>query len=198
MQGSVVNVPVDIAPTVTSLPRCTDDTATVPIKLKKKQSFKSHVMFQNVRPHKVMCALQLLLEKDLYKETGVTMDENWFNKWTEKDSSNSEQSETSDATQSDAFSEVDVDEMTTGTQDTMLETDEDQNIRTLTFAPGEDQIPLSIFQDKDAEYLAFPTIFCGERRQSDSTEGSKLHYSDICKWELRAEDRRVASSVPNM
>ena len=50
LQGSVINVPVDIAPTVTSLPRCTDDTDTVPIKLKKKQSFKSHVIFENVRP----------------------------------------------------------------------------------------------------------------------------------------------------
>ena len=199
LQGSVVNVPVDIAPTVTSLPRCTDDTDTVPIKLKKKQSFKSHVIFQNVRPLKVMCALQLLLQKDLYKETGVTVDEDWLNKSTNKEASNDEDhSGTSDATQSDAFSEVDADEMITGTQDTMLETDDDQNIRTLTFSPGEDQTPLSIFQDKDAEYLAFPTIYCGERRQCNSVEGSKLHYSDICKWELRAEDRRVASNVPNI
>ena len=146
-----------------------------------------------------MCALQLLLQKDLYKETGVTVDEDWLNKSTNKERSNDEDhSGTSDATQSDAFSEVDADEMITGTQDTMLETDDDQNIRTLTFSPGEDQTPLSIFQDKDAEYLAFPTIYCGERRQCDSVEGSKLHYSDICKWELRAEDRRVASNAPNI
>ena len=33
----------------------------------------------------------------------------------------------------------------------------------LNFAPGEGHIPMSIFQDADVEYLAFPTIFCGQR-----------------------------------
>ena len=31
----------------------------------------------------------------------------------------------------------------------------------LTFAPGEGHTPVSIFDDVDVEYLAFPTIFCG-------------------------------------
>ena len=34
----------------------------------------------------------------------------------------------------------------------------------LTFAPGEGQHPLSLYQDKDAEHLCFPSIVCGERR----------------------------------
>ena len=33
----------------------------------------------------------------------------------------------------------------------------------LIFAPGEGHRPMSIFQDADVEYLAFPTIFCGQR-----------------------------------
>ena len=33
--------------------------------------------------------------------------------------------------------------------------------RELTFAPGEGQHPISVFHDPDAEYLSFPTIFCG-------------------------------------
>ena len=33
----------------------------------------------------------------------------------------------------------------------------------LIFAPGEGHRPMSIFQDVDVEYLAFPTIFCGQR-----------------------------------
>ena len=32
----------------------------------------------------------------------------------------------------------------------------------LTFAPGEGQIPVSVFKDENAEYLAFPIIFCGQ------------------------------------
>ena len=65
----------------------------------------------------------------------------------------------------------------------------------LTFAPGEGQIPVSVFKDENAEYLAFPTIFCGQKRPDNF---HKVHYSDICKYELRCVDRRVASNVPNL
>ena len=33
----------------------------------------------------------------------------------------------------------------------------------LIFAPGEGHRPMSIFQDAVVEYLAFPTISCGQR-----------------------------------
>ena len=65
----------------------------------------------------------------------------------------------------------------------------------LTYAPGEGCKPLSIFQDKDVEYLAFPTIFCGQRRREKK---HSVPYSDICKYELRSVDRRVAKNIPNM
>ena len=49
--------------------------------------------------------------------------------------------------------------------------------------------PISLFTNKDIEYLAFPTIFCGERcKRGDVT----VHYSEICKNELRSVDRRVS------
>ena len=66
----------------------------------------------------------------------------------------------------------------------------------ITFAPGEGQIPISVFQDKDAEYLAFPTIFCGECRPNNNDRHLPIHYSDICKYELRSIDRRVAEHIP--
>ena len=65
----------------------------------------------------------------------------------------------------------------------------------LTYAPGEGCKPLSIFQDKDVEYLAFPTIFCGQRRREKKYS---VPYSDICKYELRSVDRHVAKNIPNM
>ena len=67
-----------------------------------------------------------------------------------------------------------------------------------TFAPGEGQHPLSLYQDKDAEYLCFPTIFCGQRPPSKDERLVPVHYSDIVKWELRSVDRRAAQSVPNI
>ncbi len=37
--GNIVNVPVDIVPTVTALRRTHDECATIPVKLKRKLSF---------------------------------------------------------------------------------------------------------------------------------------------------------------
>ena len=43
--------------------------------------------------------------------------------------------------------------------------------------------------------MAFPTIFCGERHKRGYVS---VNYSEICKYELRSVDRRVAKNVPNM
>ena len=72
------------------------------------------------------------------------------------------------------FTEVDEDNLETcvADMDTMLDDyepiipqpDEPLVPQELTFAPGEGQIPVSVFKDENAEYLAFPTIFCGQKR----------------------------------
>lgn len=68
-----------------------------------------------------------------------------------------------------------------------------------TFAPGEGQIPLSLYNDPDAEFLSFPTIYCGQRRPNNGQRPVKnVHYSDVAKWKLRSVDRRAANSVPNI
>ena len=82
-------------------------------------------------------------------------------------------------------------------RDTMLSAPETVP-RELTFAPGEGQHPISVFHDPDAEYLSFPTIFCGQRRASDKERNSSVHYTEICRYELRSVDRRVATNIPNM
>ena len=56
--------------------------------------------------------------------------------------------------------------------------------RELTFAPGEGQYPISVFHDPDAEYLSFPTIFCGQRRVSDEEHNTSVHYTEICRYEF--------------
>ena len=61
-------------------------------------------------------------------------------------------------------------------------------------APGEGNRPLSIFTDKFAEELAYPGIFLGQPR----TLIKQVHYSDICKSELRKSDRRAAMCVENI
>ena len=51
--------------------------------------------------------------------------------------------------------------------------------KVITFAPGEGQHPLSLYHDADAEYLCYPTIFCGQRRPSKEERTVPVHYSDI-------------------
>ena len=45
-----------------------------------------------------------------------------------------------------------------------------------TFAPGEGQHKLNFYQDKnkDAEYLCFPSIFCGQRPPSKYERSEEL------------------------
>ncbi len=72
----------------------------------------------------------------------------------------------------------------------------------LVIAPGEGQHPISLFNDPDAEYLAFPSIYCGQRRPIDDESIRKTRKkpskADIFKWELRAQDRRVATCIPDI
>ena len=50
LRGNVINVPVDIQPTINCLPRPMDENFTVAIQLKKKLSYKKEDFKENVRP----------------------------------------------------------------------------------------------------------------------------------------------------
>ena len=233
LKGNVINVPVDIQPTVSCLPRPMDENFTVAIQLKKKLTYKKVDFKENVRPLKVLTALQWFLNNsDLYKNSGINVANNWFQKVTESSDENvrefleisDEQSKSLNDTEcqtheqnrnesilvqkdmtetgyesDDGYSEIDVNEQV-GNVDTLVD---DANIeskfdKVYTFAPGEGQHPLSLYQDKDAEYLCSPSIFCGQKPLSNDERSVPVHYSDIVKWELRSVDRRAAQSVPNI
>ena len=84
LKGNVINVPVDIQPTVSCLPRPMDENFTIAIQLKKKLSYKKVDFKENVRPLKVLTALHWLVNKsELYKRSGVEIDVNWFKEVTE-------------------------------------------------------------------------------------------------------------------
>ena len=80
-----------------------------------------------------------------------------------QDKTNENDIEASNDYDSDHYSEVDANEQV-GNIDTLVDdADIDKKYdKVFTFAPGEGQHPLSLYQDKDAEYLCFPTIFCGQ------------------------------------
>ncbi|XP_061190194.1 uncharacterized protein LOC133198057 [Saccostrea echinata] len=207
VKGNIVNVPVDIQPTVNALPRQIDEHVTIAVKLKKRLSHKSACFTENVRPNVVINALQWLMKNsELYKNSGIVIDHSWrgdiekSNEETVQEligSSNDRDDRESEGNDY-GFCEVSSDDCIQGNSDTLVdEADFDTN-KLYVFAPGENQKPVSLFTDKDAEYLCFPTIFCGHRRTESEEREVPVHYSDIAKWELRSVDRRAAQSVPNI
>ena len=229
LKGNVINVPVDIQPTINSLPRPMDENFTVAIQLKKKLSYKKVDFKENVRPLRVLSALHWLMNNsELYKKSGIVVDDNWFQEVTEsaedtvreflevskehckdKNYTGNEKQEQEKTTENDIeasndydsghYSEIDANDHV-GNIDTLVDDADIENKydKVFTFAPGEGQHPLSLYQDKDAEYLCFPTIFCGQTPPSRDERLVPVHYSDIVKWELRSVDRRAAQSVPNI
>ena len=84
LKGNVINVPVDIQPTINCLPRSMDENFTVAIQLKKKLSYKKVDFKENVRPLRVLSALHWLMNNsELYKKSGIVVDDNWFQEVTE-------------------------------------------------------------------------------------------------------------------
>ena len=229
LKGNVINVPVDIQPTKNCLPRPMDEYFAVAIQLKKKLSYKNVDFKENVRPLRVLTALHWLMNKsELYKKSGIIVDDNWFQEVTEsaedtvreflevpkeqckdkdnvknekqkQDKTNENDIEASNDYDSDHYSEVDANEQV-GNIDTLVDDADIDNKydKVFTLAPGEGQHPLSLYQDNDAEYLCFPTIFCGRTPPSRDERLVPVHYSDIVKWEWRSVDRRAAQSVPNI
>ena len=93
-------------------------------------------------------------------------------------------------------------EISAGVTDTMLTapdfmTDNERQY-ILNVAPGEGNRPISIFRDKYSEELAYPGIFLGQKRPDNADRISVVHYSEICKSELRRSDRRAAMCVENI
>ena len=169
---------------------------TIPVKLKRLEAFQHAVLTENVRPTAVLAALKVLLNtSDLYKEANISIDTEWSINENGEDMSR-EDNINAESDDSDSFSEVD--ETDNVPVMTLLEEPTIDRNAVVSVAPGEGQRPLSIFKDPDAEYLAFPTLFCGKRRPDNEERSVIAHYSDICKWELRHVDRRIALHIPNI
>lgn len=75
IHGPAVNVPTDLHPVCTLLPRLPSQTQVVPMKLKRKLCYKGHYMYDYVRPVKVLAALEWLKAKNpLYQEVQINCD----------------------------------------------------------------------------------------------------------------------------
>ena len=72
----------------------------------------------------------------------------------------------------------------------------DNNNMSLTFAPGEGKWP--IFHEPLAEYICFPSIFCGQKCPSNNKRAYPVQIHELFKYELHSADTRVTSNIPNI
>lgn len=62
IHDGVVNVPADVGSSINNLPRSLNDSQTIPIKLKRRLSFKHHDQFQHIRPRRVLEEIRYLVQ----------------------------------------------------------------------------------------------------------------------------------------
>jgi hypothetical protein len=207
LKGNIVNVPADVSSTIKSLPRLLNDNETILLKLKRKLSYKHHVAFENIRPNKVFAAAQWLVQySQVFKNEGIVLNESWLDvsqhveNMDSSDTPESENAANENIAESDVWSEEEIiGRMPAGNFDTMLHPlDFREFNKILSVAPAENNSPIGLFQDMHSEVLSFPSIYCGQPRVENSQRVVPLHYSTICKWELRNIDRRVAQCLPNI
>lgn len=215
MTGMVVNVPVDLSQIQLELPRTFDTDDTILIHLKRRLRYKGYYEADNVRPWKIMQALLYLVTHDtLWREANVRLKPDWErlaraslssqhglpppDSVSHSDpSSGSDLESDSHAENSDADEPEDLGPQAHAADEETLINDDVAVVQwrdsAVNVAPGEGQVPLSIYQDKDCEEMAFPAIFAGCRRPE-----TKLSYNQICRIELRNADRRAAVRISNI
>jgi hypothetical protein len=200
LKGNIVNVPADVNSTIKSLPRMIDENQTIMLKLKRKLSYKHHVAFENIRPNKVFEAAKWLVgNSDLFKSEGIVLNETWLSNPQQFPNTTDNVAEDDGVLIDDWTEDDNFIHRPTGNLDTCLQSlDFREFNKVLSVAPGENNLPIGLFQDIHSEALSFPSIFCGHKRVVNTERLVSLHYSDICKWELRNVDRRAAECVPNI
>jgi len=62
IHGNIGNVPSDVNSTLHCLPRPLSKSQTIPVKLKRRLSYRHHYQFQNVRPKRVLDAAKYLVD----------------------------------------------------------------------------------------------------------------------------------------
>ncbi|XP_061391279.1 uncharacterized protein LOC133326674 [Musca vetustissima] len=202
IRGAVVNVPISVSETVTSLPRNFDQAQVIQLHLKRRMAYQHDYMTETIRPAKVIDAARYLINTELYIKHGITIDESWFegcnsslvvpfvaNQEDREEIQNIFENQLSTEATVDDIQHVEeyaMENLNPGGQQTMLECRAVENVphQRVVMAPGEGRRPIDMIMDTDSEELAFVSIYCGKKRSCTET------YSKIVRSELRRYDRR--------
>ena len=206
MYGNVCHIPIEIGKLAHTLPNNLIENDTITVKLKRRLCYKNSVLCENIRPNNIIQALKYLLDNSkLYKQYNINIDKHWLQNFSSNnnrscfqlyDKNKNNINHTSKEEEDEVEEEEDNDETPNAPSINTLLTDKkiDNNINIICIAPGEGQKP--IFTDDDTEYLCFPTIFCGQRRNENKYH--RLHKTEIFKYEICSIDTRVSTNIPNI
>ncbi|MES9882648.1 MAG: DUF6570 domain-containing protein [Sedimenticola sp.] len=78
IHGPAVNVPAKLDVVCRQFPRLPSESQLVPLKFKRRMKYKSHYMYDYVRPQKVLAALRWLKTNNTHYKK-VTINDNWSN-----------------------------------------------------------------------------------------------------------------------
>ena len=213
IKENVVNIPADVNNTVNILPRLPQGSGTIKVQFKRQLEYKSSALSLNARPNKILQAANWLATNSiLSREQGTSFSTDRTTSYSTNLSQN--ESKTDDVSQPneqirggeqinqlDDWTEDDA-EIPAGVTDTMLTAidflEDNERAQIYNIAPGEGSVPLSIFRDKYSEEFAYPGIFIGQKRPENDDRPVNIHYSDICKSELRQSDRIAAMCIENI
>ena len=157
MHGSIVNVPVNVSETCNHLPRERNCEEVIPVKLKRKLSFKGQVYFEPVRLQRVSAALEFLQKVNPIYQDVLISDKNinpdLLSIWKKPLGS-----EIDFEIESDDELETMSNPLNTHRHvaDESLVIDS-KNL--LELAPGQDQFTRHILFNKNCDKLAFPKMF---------------------------------------
>jgi len=145
------------------------------------------------------CSIWLLNNSSLYQEEGVALNQNWIANTSNVLLDECDNDQPEDPSQDidngltatnqrqslnkeDDWSEDEA-EIPAGVTDTMLTAtdflDDAERQYVVNVAPGDGNIPLSVFRDKYSEELAYPGTFLGQKRPDNDSRITLVHYSEI-------------------
>ena len=161
VKGSICNVPVDTNKVYNVLPRASDSTGIIMVKLKRKLIYNGHVLFEPVRPMVVRQVLEYLkLNNPLYADIVIDTNNIDPSLLSFDNDENAESINVEDSSSLLEDEENPLNEHRISANETALISNipcqvNDDNI---VIAPGQGQQPLSLVNDKNCEALAHPSL----------------------------------------
>ncbi len=204
----VVNVPVtdnDLEKTlrsISALPRSFSDAGIIPIKLKRKLSYKNAVSEAYVNADKLKKALHYLKKQGHPEYQTISIDTKINYDMNDLESMSGSSSESDSDQEIEESSTMMIDDhpdmhITTNLSDKVVFKNQTKSSTSgCSIAPGEGKIPINLLRDTDWDTKAFPMLFPSGRYGLNYSRQKKLTVQQYFNQRLLNWDRRFSSNTP--